>query len=83
MREVTPEDCQRLRSISKRAKYQSKRQRAVVVLCSANLMSAPAIACWVGSDESHLRKVIHAFNDGGGGSLALTTGVVPEGDVAP
>jgi len=69
VRELAPEEGGRLRSISKRAKYQSKRQRAMIVLASSNLMSAPEIARLVGSDESHVRKVIHAFNEQGFESL--------------
>jgi transposase len=69
VRELAPEEGRRLRSISKRAKYQSKRQRAMIVLCSANLMSAPEIAALMQTDESHVRKVIHAFNEEGFDSL--------------
>jgi transposase len=68
-RELSLEEGRRLRSISKRAKYQSKRQRAMIVLCSANLMSAPEIAALLQTDESYVRKVIHAFNEEGFGSL--------------
>jgi transposase len=39
------------------------------VLCSANLMSAPEIAALVQTDESHVRKVIHAFNAEGFSAL--------------
>jgi transposase len=69
VRELSPEEGRRLRSISKRARYQSKRQRAMIVLCSANLMSAREIAALMQTDESHVRKVIHAFNEEGFDSL--------------
>jgi transposase len=69
VRELSPEEGSRLKSISKKAKYQSKRQRAMILLASATGMSAPQIAGLVGSDESHVRKVIHAFNQEGFGSL--------------
>jgi len=69
VRELSPEEGARLKSISKRAKYQSKRQRAMIVLASATLMSAPEIARLMRSDESHVRKVIHAFNEEGFDSL--------------
>jgi hypothetical protein len=46
VRELLPEEGARLRSISKRARYQSKRQRAMIVLASATGMSAPQIAAW-------------------------------------
>jgi transposase len=69
VRELLPEEGARLKSISKRARYQSKRQRAMIVLASATGMSAPQIAAVVRSDESHVRKVIHAFNAEGFDSL--------------
>ncbi|MFZ1924728.1 MAG: IS630 family transposase [Solirubrobacteraceae bacterium] len=69
VRELSPDEGLRLRGISRKAKYQSKRQRAMVLLASATGMSAPQIAGLVRSDESHVRKVIHAFNEEGFGSL--------------
>ena len=69
VRELSLEEGVRLRSISRKAKYQAKRQRAMILLASATGMSAPQIAGLVRSDESHVRKVIHAFNDEGFGSL--------------
>jgi transposase len=69
VRELTPQEGARLKSISRRAKYQSKRQRAMILLASSTGMSAPQIAGLVRTDESHVRKVIHAFNDRGFDSL--------------
>jgi len=69
VRELSLEEGARLKSISKRAKYQSKRQRAAILLASAAGMPAPQIAAAVRSDESHVRKVIHAFNEEGFPSL--------------
>lgn len=69
VRELGLEEGKRLRSISRRAKYQSKRERAMIVLASATGMSAPQIAELVGTDDSHVRKVIHAFNEEGLESL--------------
>jgi len=69
VRELSPEEGARLKSVSKKAKYQSKRQRAMIVLASSTGMAAPQIAGLVRSDESHVRKVIHAFNEEGFGSL--------------
>src|SRR3954462_12538315 len=69
VRELSPQEGSRLKSISKKAKYESARQRAMIVLASATGMSAPQIAAGVGTDESHVRKVIHAFNQQGFGSL--------------
>jgi transposase len=69
VRELSPGEGSRLKSISKKAKYQSKRQRAIVLLASSTGMSAPQIAAMARTDESHVRKVIHAFNEEGFGSL--------------
>ena len=69
VRELSPQEGARLKSISKRANYQSKRQRAMIVLASSTGMPAPQIAAVVCTDESHVRKVIHAFNDRGFASL--------------
>ena len=69
VRELSLEEGARLKSISKRAKYQSKRSRAMILLASSTGMSAPQIAGLVRTDESHVRKVIHAFNEEGFSSL--------------
>jgi transposase len=69
VRELSLEEGARLKQVSKRAKYQSKRQRAMILLASSTGMGAPQIAGLVRSDESHVRKVIHAFNEEGFGSL--------------
>jgi transposase len=69
VRELSLEEGARLKQISKRAKYQAKRQRAMIVLASSTLMSAPEIAGLMRTDESHVRKVIHAFNEEGFSSL--------------
>ena len=69
VRELAPEEGARLKSISKKARYQSKRQRAMILLASSTGMSAPQIAAMARTDESHVRKVIHAFNEQGFASL--------------
>jgi transposase len=69
VRELLPQEGARLKSISKRAKYVSKRQRAMILLASSAGMSAPQIAALVRTDESHVRKVIHAFNTEGFSSM--------------
>jgi transposase len=69
VRELAPEEGNRLKSISRRAKYQSKRQRAHILLASATLMDAPQIARLFRTDESHVRRVIHEFNERGFPSL--------------
>ena len=74
VRELSPEEGARLKSISKQASYQCKRQRAMILLASSTGMSAPQIARLVRTDESHVRKVIHAFNEHGSGRLTLTIG---------
>jgi transposase len=69
VRELSSDEGLQLRGISRKAKYQSKRQRAMILLASATGMSAPQIGGLVRSDESYVRKVIHAFNEEGFGSL--------------
>src|SRR4051795_6810506 len=69
VRELSAQEGSRLKSISRKAQYQSKRQRAVILLASATGMSAPQIAAMARTDESHGRKVIHAFNEEGVASL--------------
>src|SRR3954452_9172642 len=69
VRELSAQEGSRLKSISRKAKYQCKRQRAVILLASATGMSAPQIAAMARTDESHVRKVIHAFNTEGFSSL--------------
>ena len=69
VRELSVEEGVWLKSISKRARYQSKRQRAMILLASSTGMPALQIAAVVRSDESQVRKVIHAFNDRGFASL--------------
>src|SRR3954471_15190995 len=69
VRELSFEEGARLKSISKQAKYQSQRLRAIILLASSTGMSAPQIAAMARTDESHVRKVIHAFNERGFSSL--------------
>ena len=69
VRELSLEEGARLKSISRHARYQSKRSRAMILLASSTGMSAPQIAGLVRTDESHVRKVIHAFNEERFGSL--------------
>lgn len=59
----------RLKRMSKQAKHQSTRQRAAILLASNTRMSAPEIAAMWMTDESHVRKVIHEFNERGLDSL--------------
>ena len=63
VRELSPAEGQRLKRLSKRAKHASSRQRAAILLASHTLMSPPQIARLWMTDESHVRKVIHDFNE--------------------
>lgn len=69
VRELAPHEGQRLKRLSKQSKVASTRQRASILLASATLMSAPQIARMWMTDESHVRKVIHDFNEHGFESL--------------
>lgn len=69
VRELVPAEGQRLKRLSKQSKLASTRQRALILLASNTLMSAPEIARMLLTDESHVRKVIHDFNRHGFESL--------------
>jgi len=74
VRELVPEQGQRLKRLSKSSKSASVRERALILLASNTLMSAPQIARMLLTDESHVRKVIHDFNRDGFDSLRPSTG---------
>jgi transposase len=69
VRELAPREGQRLKRLSKTAKHQATRQRASMLLASNTLMSVPQIARMWMTDEEHVRKVIHEFNERGFESL--------------
>src|SRR5712691_4402011 len=69
VRELAPHEGQRLKRLSKQSKLASTRQRALILLASNTLMSAPEIARMLLTDESQVRKVIHDFNRHGFESL--------------
>ena len=69
VRELAPHEGQRLKRLSKTAKHQATRQRASILLASNTLMSAPQIARMWMTDEEHVRRVIHDFNERGFDSL--------------
>ena len=69
VRELLPHEGQRLKRLSKQSKVASTRQRASILLASNTLMSAPQIARMLLTDESHVRMVIHDFNQHGFESL--------------
>jgi transposase len=62
VRELAPHEGQRLKRLSRQSKLASTRQRAMILLASNTLMSAPEIARMLLTDESQVRKVIHDFN---------------------
>jgi transposase len=69
VRGLAPHEGQRLKRLSKRSKLAATRQRAMILLASNTLMSAPEIARMLMTDESHVRNVIHDFNRNGFDSL--------------
>jgi len=69
VRELAPAEAQKLKRASTAAKHRSKRIRAMILLASATEMSAPEIARLYITDETHVRKVIHEFNERGFPSL--------------
>jgi len=69
VRELAPHEGQRLKRLSKQSKVASTRQRASILLASNTLMSVPQIARMWMTDESHVRRVIHEFNEHGFESL--------------
>src|SRR4051794_396600 len=69
VRPLAHEEAVRLKRLSVKAKHQSTRIRAAILLASNVRMSAPEIARMWLTDESHGRGVIHEFNERGFGSL--------------
>ena len=69
VRDLLPDEGNRLKRLSRKAASEVKRERALICWASATKMSPQQIAALVGTDETHVRKVIHAFNDRGFGSL--------------
>jgi hypothetical protein len=58
-----------LKSRAKKAKHFATRERAAILLASNVGNSVPQIAAMWMTDESHVRKVIHDFNERGMASL--------------
>jgi transposase len=69
VRPLSGQEAQRLKRLSTTAKHRSTRVRAMILLASATEMSAPEIARLYLTDASHVRKVIHDFNDRGFAAL--------------
>ena len=70
VRPLLHEEAVRLKRLSRRAKQESTRQRASVLLASNVRMPVPQIAEMWRTDPSWVRKVIHEFNERGMDSLA-------------
>lgn len=69
VRPLLHEEAVRLKRLSRRAKHESTRQRAAVLLASNVRMPVPQIAEMWHTDPSWVRKVIHDFNERGMDSL--------------
>ena len=69
VRPLLHEEAVRLKRLSRRAKHESTRQRASVLLASNVRMPVPQIAEMWRTDPSWVRKVIHEFNERGMDSL--------------
>ncbi len=69
VRELSPDEGQRLRQLSRRHKQFPIRQRAQILLASATGMAAGQIARALSSDENQVRRVIREFNEDGMASL--------------
>ena len=69
VRPLSHEEALRLKRLVKRSKHASTRERASIVLGSNAGNSAAAIAASWLTDPSHVRKVIHEFNERGVDSL--------------
>jgi transposase len=69
VRPLLHEEAVRLKRLSRRAKHESTRQRAAVLLASNVRMPVPQIAEMWRTDPSWVGKVIHEFNERGMDSL--------------
>jgi transposase len=69
VRPLAHEEALRLKRLAKRAKHESTRERAAILLGSNAGLSAPQIAASWLTDENHVRKVIREFNERGFASL--------------
>jgi transposase len=69
VRPLSHEEAVRLKRLVKRSKHASTRERASIVLGSnAGLPASSIAASWL-TDDNHVRKVIHEFNERGFDSL--------------
>ena len=69
VRELSPEEAQKLRRMSRQSKVFALRQRAQILLASDARSSAPEIARVLQTDENQVRRVIQEFNADGMASL--------------
>jgi transposase len=69
VRSLSHQEAVRLKRLSTRAEHQSTRIRAAILLASNVKTPVPQIARMRLTDESHVRKVIHEFNEEGFDSL--------------
>ena len=69
VRPLSHEEAVTLKRRAKQAKHFSTRERAAILLASSVGNSVPQIAAMWMTDESHVRKVIHDFNERGVTSL--------------
>jgi transposase len=69
VRDLSSEEVQRLRRISRQSKVFALRQRAQIVLASDARSAAPEIARVLQTDENQVRRVIAEFNADGMASL--------------
>jgi transposase len=69
VRPLLHQEAVRLKRMSTRAEHQSTRIRAAILLASNVKTRVPQIARMWLTDESHVRKVIHEFNEEGFDSL--------------
>jgi transposase len=69
VRDLLPEEAQRLRRVSRQSKVFALRQRAQILLASDARSTAPEIARVLQTDENQVRRVIAEFNADGMVSL--------------
>ena len=74
VRDLSPDEGERLRRMSRQSKVFAIRQRAQILLASATACAAPQIAQVLQTDENQVRRVIAEFNADGMESLRPPTG---------
>lgn len=74
VRELSLDEGNRLKRLSRKAASEVKREHALICWASATKMNPQQIAALVGTDETHVRKVIHAFTSGGSARWTLSHG---------